>query len=427
MHKLKSGILATLSLLALQAGADAPALINYQGRLLQGTNLVNGTVGLTLRLYDTASGGTLLYADSNSVTVVDGLYSTALGDGTIAGSMDAAITNQEVWLEAVVNGVILSPRERVASAAYALAVDGVRMAPNGGVAINSRLGGNAVNTDASHATIGGGVGNRIDASADGSVIAGGMSNTVFATRTNSFIGGGSSHTVYAGYSFIGSGRGNNVQGDFGFAGGGSDLTIGYLCTYGVVVGGFDNNILGTAVSYATIGGGYQNLIKNDSSHGSILGGRANMLSNGMHAVIAGGSENQALGLWATVPGGYLNKAGQQSFAAGTFAQALDTGSFVWSDAQGGTFTTTATNQFLIRASGGVGINTNNPQAPPACRGRCHHRGAGHRPAHRLRAGGAGQHRRHAFLPSWRRIYPIVEHQRNADRIEQCGHLRRHSH
>mgnify|MGYP001108597999 CR=1 FL=1 len=33
------------------ASAQVPRLINYQGRLVNGTNLVNGIVGMTLRVY----------------------------------------------------------------------------------------------------------------------------------------------------------------------------------------------------------------------------------------------------------------------------------------------------------------------------------------------------------------------------------------
>jgi hypothetical protein len=46
---------------------------------------------------------------------------------------------------------------------------------------------------------------------------------------------------------------------------------------------------------------------------------------------------------------------------GYSAQATNTGSFVWADAASSTaFTSTSSNQFLLRATGGVGINTNNP-------------------------------------------------------------------
>jgi len=71
-----------------------------------------------------------------------------------------------------------------------------------------------------------------------------------------------------------------------------------------------------------------------------------------------------------VPGGYLNIAsGQYSFAAGQNAQAINDGSFVWADFSSSTpFTSTASNQFLIRASGGVGIGTASPLAALDVRG-----------------------------------------------------------
>jgi hypothetical protein len=58
--------------------------------------------------------------------------------------------------------------------------------------------------------------------------------------------------------------------------------------------------------------------------------------------------------------------GNLSFAAGCFANARHPGTFVWADTEdsfcsgGPEFASTGANQFLIRASGGVGIGTNRP-------------------------------------------------------------------
>ena len=127
-------LLAALAsfLLPLAASAQGPQLINYQGRLVNGTNLVNGSVGLSLRLFDASSGGTKLYEDSNTVTVADGLYSTLIGDGTNFGNLPTALETTNVWIEVAVNGAALSPRERLVSVAYAL---GARSAQ--GVAANA--------------------------------------------------------------------------------------------------------------------------------------------------------------------------------------------------------------------------------------------------------------------------------------------------
>jgi len=59
-----------------------------------------------------------------------------------------------------------------------------------------------------------------------------------------------------------------------------------------------------------------------------------------------------------VPGGSGNTAGGQfSFAAGQNAKALHDGAFVWADALAGDFASTANNQFCIRASGGVQLDS----------------------------------------------------------------------
>jgi hypothetical protein len=52
--------------------------------------------------------------------------------------------------------------------------------------------------------------------------------------------------------------------------------------------------------------------------------------------------------------------GDYSFAAGNNAEALDDGTFVWADQTVNGFFSTGPDQFLIEASGGTGIGTNDP-------------------------------------------------------------------
>ena len=106
---------------ALPCLAAPPGIVNYQGRLVQGTNLVNANVSVVLRVFDAASVGSLLFADSIVVTVVDGLYATWIGDNSIAGSMDNVVAASNAWLEVEINGQTLSPREQLGSVPYALA------------------------------------------------------------------------------------------------------------------------------------------------------------------------------------------------------------------------------------------------------------------------------------------------------------------
>jgi hypothetical protein len=136
-----------------------------------------------------------------------------------------------------------------------------------------------------------------------------------------------------------------------------------------VIGGYSSNYVASGLIGATIAGGgdYFGSGSNTNavlSHfGTIGGGYANTVSaGGNSSTVGGGFQNTAGGNAATVPGGDNNVAsGNNSFAAGHRAKAYNLGSFVWADASiGADFASTANNQFLIRASGGVGIGTNNP-------------------------------------------------------------------
>jgi len=127
-------------------------------------------------------------------------------------------------------------------------------------------------------------------------------------------------------------------------------------SYSSVGGGLNNSATG---SQSTVGGGRQNTASGVRS--AVAGGYLNTAS-GAYSTTAGGQNNMATGSYATVPGGFSNRAaGNFSFAAGSRAQANHSGSFVWADSIGLTFASSAPNQFLIRADGGVGIGTNAPE------------------------------------------------------------------
>jgi hypothetical protein len=122
-------------------------------------------------------------------------------------------------------------------------------------------------------------------------------------------------------------------------------------------------------AYGTVGGGVSNKAGNstgttvDSAAATVGGGIGNT-AGGSSATVGGGRLNDAIGSSSTVPGGFFNTAqGNYSFAAGSHAGAFHQGSFVWSDSTttSGFFSSTANNQFLINATGGVGIGTNTPK------------------------------------------------------------------
>ena len=285
-------------LLASVCPAQVPAVMNYQGRLVNGTNLYQGAVGLSLQLWSAPTGGSLLGEDSNTVAVVDGLYSTVLGDDMPADSLARVLNdNTNVYVRVLVNGVALSPRERLASAAYAV-IPGLKGVGNLQAGVHSAVGGGETNI----------------AYGAASVIGGGCANLVGTNAREAVIGGGERNWIEteASWTVIGGGLNNHI------------VTQSY-CS---VIGGGAGNCITTLCAYSVIGGGWSNKVRNYTDY----------------AAIPGGQENEA--------------GGDFAFAAGRRAKSNHQGSFVWADSTDADFSSTANNQFLIRAAGGVGIGTN---------------------------------------------------------------------
>ena len=155
--------------------------------------------------------------------------------------------------------------------------------------------------------------------------------------------------------FVGNLASNAVVGSVIGGGGTTGFTNRVGGNYNVVAGGYANVTYGGS---ATIAGGDNNLVANDRA---TVGGGYNNRATGRLSTIVGGDSNVASNTFATVAGGSLNVAGgAYSFAAGQRAKAIHQGAFVWADSQLADLTSSANNQFLIRAGGGVGVGTTNP-------------------------------------------------------------------
>ncbi len=218
--------------------------------------------------------------------------------------------------------------------------------------------GNSIQTNAYASFLGGGSGNSIQPSADDSVLSGGSGNSIQTNAYASVLGGGSSNSIqpWANDSFLGGGSGNSIQAaSYSFLGGGSANSIQFIAGGSVLGGGAYNSIQPNA-SYAFLGGGFTNSIQPSATCTFLGGGYGNSIT-GPYAVIAGGSTNTAVGSYSTVPGGSLNVAqGTFSFAAGQQAHANNQGAFVWADSQNATYASWASDQFCIRAQGGVQLD-----------------------------------------------------------------------
>lgn len=174
-------------------------------------------------------------------------------------------------------------------------------------------------------------------------------------------------------STISGGDGNDAEGDYSIVGGGWDnRAIDESATIG---GGWGNIARGVR---STIGDGGGNTTDNEAGtisggmdnyaegRNSTIAGGSGQFVTGEGAAVGGGANNSAGGLYATVPGGQMNQAdADHSLAAGRRAvvRPEDTGTFVWADSTNEAFTSTGANQFLIRATGGVGIGTAAPTHP----------------------------------------------------------------
>lgn len=89
--------------------ADKVSLINYQGKLVQGTNLVTGNVSMTFRVYTNKNSGTYIYEETNLTQVIDGYYSVLLGSNPTLGDIEEiAREEDDTYLEVTINGAPLT-------------------------------------------------------------------------------------------------------------------------------------------------------------------------------------------------------------------------------------------------------------------------------------------------------------------------------
>ena len=270
---------------------------------------------------------------------------SGMGGATIAGGgttnfLGAALTNRVLFSFGTVGGG----------------------AQNTAGGFGSTVGGGAQNTaETFYSTLSGGFQNMV--SGDLATVGGGWSNIasdIYATigggsentasGTNAVVGGGWSNVASGAYATISGGKGNIASELGGTIGGGADNQAPLL--YDTVGGGFRNTAIGTV---ATVAGGAHNTAM---GQGATVGGGTSNTSMFWSATISGGSFNNATNMYATIPGGYSNTAaGAFSFAAGRRAKAHHWGSFVWADTHESDFSSTTTNQFNIRAGGGVRIQS----------------------------------------------------------------------
>lgn len=302
------------------AGTPLGTAIAYERSGMRiNTKLLDGRYDMRFTLWDSATGGTMIGPTLNKddVRVDKGVLASQVLD---FGS--EAFGGEERWIETRARQgsgsyKVVGARHRIRTVPYALGLPGLYTIPNA----------------TSPNIVGGHTDNKVADGVIGATISGGGS-AIYANK------------VHDDYGTVGGGQWNTAGSIYSTVGGGSENTANGL--YSTVSGGEYNRAGGYA---ASISGGQWNVA--GGSYAVISGGGDNF-ANGYYSTISGGSESSATGQFATVPGGRENTAaGHYGFAAGRRAKADHSGSFVWGDATDDDVASSAGNQFIARASGGV--------------------------------------------------------------------------
>ena len=268
----------------------------------------------------TVSGGTSNLASGEDSTVSGGSENIASSTwATVSGGN----SNTASGVEATVSG----GESNMASAGSSLVSGGRRNRAAGGFSV-----------------VGGGLSNT--ASSDSSTVSGGRDNSANGERAT--VGGGAFNVASRFSSTVCGGGNNTASGERSTVGGGTSNTgSGLLST---VAGGSVNTAMG---SWATVSGGRNGRASGQRS--TVAGGDGNE-ALGDFSTVSGGEDNTASGSHAVVCGGQENSAaGDWSWSGGRKGKAEHQGSFVWADSSDFPFSSTAEDEFSVRAVGGARI------------------------------------------------------------------------
>ena len=130
--------------------AAASPLFSYQGELrnASGNPITNASMPMTFRLFTTATGGSACWTENRNVNVQNGQFNVVLGQITAIPSSCVA---GNAYLELVVNGETLSPRELLTSVASAVVASVLSAGSQGlgPLTVQGVLTGNDVKANAS--------------------------------------------------------------------------------------------------------------------------------------------------------------------------------------------------------------------------------------------------------------------------------------
>ncbi|MFT6160379.1 MAG: hypothetical protein ACJAZO_001264 [Myxococcota bacterium] len=117
-----TGALVIAGLVVLTAspkGASAsPMSFTHQGRLLGAAGGgISGTHDVAFQLFETPTGGSPVWSETDSLTLEDGRYTTILGDGS---DLTGVIDGTSLYLQVTVDTEVLLPRQILVAVPYAV-------------------------------------------------------------------------------------------------------------------------------------------------------------------------------------------------------------------------------------------------------------------------------------------------------------------
>lgn len=298
-------LLGSAADLGLAQNGYPPSLMSYQGYLVDanGVGLAPTTpmnFSVVFRIYGTSTGGTSIWTEAQTVTVDKGNFSVVLGEGGNEGA-EPRPDISTVFNSSKASDLYLGITVKGISSSEILPRLRLLTSPYSFLARTANA-------------LAGSDGASLIKSDSGRLL---ISQTIQSTSSG------------------GNARGANAV----------DLqTLRNGASPGQVASG----------AQSVIAGGYNNTASGASS--VVAGGGANTAS-GQSSFVGGGDNNTASGGWSTVPGGTWNEAsGNYSVALGRRAKARHQGTLIFGDSQDADRQSTADNQVLFYASGGVSIN-----------------------------------------------------------------------
>ncbi len=364
MVTLTATLIIVVLALASLATADVPQMINYQGRLTDGTGspVADGPYLINFKIYGSAAGDdSLWYSGFKSVTVTDGLFTYQLGTSpSFPHDLFEGDTTRYLGITVMTDDEI-TERTKIISVAYAyhaLRADSAQYAAEAASVTAGSIGATEVKSNEVQLRVDGTCppGYYISqVNEDGSVICvedqfGGSnwSVTDSVLYTNNYWGiarGGADNLLYGSnaytmvnlgiacttgtspfsptYSTVGGGSWNVADHNYCTVAGGIKNRA---TAHGVTIGGGRFNE--ATESDATIAGGYSNIASgsrstigggrdNSASYYSTVGGGKYNDASGDYSTIGGGSENATAGNYSIIGGGELNVAnGNRSTVGG---------------------------------------------------------------------------------------------------------------